>query len=89
MMCPAEAFERIAFVSLKSRELDDDGVRDLSGFLIGGLAELLNELARELGRDDIAKAIEKERPRMLLDALRGTKTLLVLDNLESLLKAGA
>jgi tetratricopeptide (TPR) repeat protein len=83
---PPDAFERIAFVSLKSRELDDDGVRDLSGFLISGLAELLNELARELVRDDIAKAVETERPRLLLDALRGTKTLLILDNLESLLK---
>jgi tetratricopeptide (TPR) repeat protein len=83
---PADAFEKIAFVSLKSRELDDDGLRDLSGFLISGLAELLNELARELGRDDIAKAVETERPRMLLDALRATKTLLILDNLESLLK---
>lgn len=83
---PADAFEKIAFVSLKSRELDDDGVRDLSGFLISGLAELLNELAKELGHADIAKAIETERPRLLLDALRGTKTLLVLDNLESLLK---
>jgi tetratricopeptide (TPR) repeat protein len=83
---PKEAFDKIVFVSLKSRELDDDGLRDLSGFLISGLAELLNELARELGRDDIAKAVEKERPRLLLDALRGTKTLLILDNLESLLK---
>lgn len=81
-----DAFEKIVFVSLKSRELDDDGVRDLSGFLISGLAELLNELARELGRGDIAKATEHQRPRMLLDALRGTRTLLVLDNLESLLK---
>lgn len=84
---PPDAFEKIAFVSLKSRELDDDGVRDLSGFLISGPAGLLNELARELGRADIAKAVEDERPRMLLDALRGTKTLLVLDNLESLLKS--
>jgi tetratricopeptide (TPR) repeat protein len=83
---PPDAFEKIAFVSLKSRELDDDGVRDLSGFLISGLAELLNELSHQLGRDDIAKAVENERPRLLLDALRGTKTLLVLDNLESLLK---
>lgn len=81
-----EAFNKIVFVSLKSRELDDDGERDLSDFLISGLAELLNELARELGRDDIAKAVEDQRPRMLLDALRGTKTLLLLDNLESLLK---
>jgi tetratricopeptide (TPR) repeat protein len=85
--CAEEQFEKIAFVSLKPRELDDDGVRDLSGFLISGLAELLNELARELGHDDIRKAVEKDRPRLLLDALRGTKTLLILDNLESLLKA--
>jgi tetratricopeptide (TPR) repeat protein len=81
-----EVFEKIVFVSLKSRELDDDGVRDLSGFLISGLAELLNEFARELGRDEIVKAPEAERPRLLLDALRGTRTLLLFDNLESLLK---
>jgi tetratricopeptide (TPR) repeat protein len=82
----ANAFEKIAFVSLKSRELDDDGVRDLSGFLISGLAELLNELARELGHNEIANAPEDQRPRLLYQALRGTRTLLVLDNLESLLK---
>jgi len=79
-------FEKIVFVSLKSRKLDEDGVRDLSVFLISGLAELLNELARELGHADIAKASPDHRPRMLLDALRVTRTLLVLDNLESLIK---
>lgn len=84
---PAAAFDKIVFVSLKSRELDDDGVRDLSGFLISGTQELLNELARELGHEHIAKAVDTERPRLLLDAMRGTKTLLVLDNLESLLKS--
>lgn len=83
---PASVFDRIVFISLKSRELDDDGVRDLSGFLISGLAELFNELARELGRDDIARAAEEQRPRLLLDALRDTQSLLILDNLESLLK---
>lgn len=81
-----DAFEKIVFISLKSRELDDDGERDLSGFLISGLAELLNELARELGHADIAKAPEDQRPRLLLESLRGTRTLLVLDNLESLVK---
>ncbi len=81
-----DVFKRITFTSLKTRELDDDGVRDLSGFLISGLAELFGELARELGRDDIVKAAEDQRPRLLLEALRGTQTLLVLDNLESLLK---
>jgi tetratricopeptide (TPR) repeat protein len=79
-----DTFDRIAFISLKPRELDDNGVRDLSGFLISGLAELLNELARELGHADIAKAVDDQRPRLLLDALRGTRTLLVLDNLETL-----
>ena len=83
---PPEHFDRIVFVSLKSRELDDDGVRDLSGFLISGIAELFNELARELGHPVIAKASDAQRPRLLLDALRGTRTLLVLDNLEGLTK---
>ena len=81
-----DAFKKIIFISLKTRELDDDGVRDLSGFLISGLIELLNELARELSRDDILKAPAEQHPRLLLDALRGTQTLLVLDNLESLVK---
>ena len=83
---PPDAFKKIIFISLKTRELDDDGLRDLSGFILSGLVELLNELARELGCGDIAKAPEDQRPRLLLDALRGTQTLLVLDNLESLLK---
>lgn len=81
-----EHFKKIIFISLKTRELDDDGIRDLSGFLISGLTELLGELARELGRDDILKLPEDQRPKLLLDALRGTQTLLVLDNLESLTK---
>lgn len=83
---PAALFDRIIFISLKSRELDDDGLRDLSGFLVSGLVELFGELARELDRDDILKVAEDQRPRLLLDALRGTRTLLVLDNLESLVK---
>lgn len=83
---PPEVFDKIVYISLKSRELDDDGLRDLSGFLVSGLVELFGELARELGRNDIVKVAEDQRPRLLLDALRGTQTLLVLDNLESLLK---
>jgi tetratricopeptide (TPR) repeat protein len=83
---PPDIFNKIVFISLKSRELDDDGLRDLSIFLLSGLVELFGELARELGRDDIVKVAEDQRPRLLLDALRGMQTLLVLDNLESLLK---
>jgi tetratricopeptide (TPR) repeat protein len=82
----SEVFDRIVFISLKPRELDDDGIRDLSGFLISGLAELLNELARELGCEDIPKALEEERPKRLIEALRNQRVLLILDNLESLVR---
>lgn len=84
--CTPEQFERIVFVSIKDRELDDDGVRTLGNLLIPGLLELLNELARELGHPDIPKSAEDQRTRLLLEALRGTRTLLILDNLEDLLK---
>ena len=50
-----DRFDKIVFVSLKSRKLDEAGVRDLSLFLISGLAELLNELGRELGHAEIAR----------------------------------
>jgi tetratricopeptide (TPR) repeat protein len=84
--CPPGQFQRIVFVSVKQRELDDDGVRELGSFILPGLLEMLNELARELGQPDIAKAPEDQRIRLLLDALRPAQALLILDNLESLTK---
>ncbi|MFL6256652.1 MAG: DUF4062 domain-containing protein [Pyrinomonadaceae bacterium] len=84
--CPAEQFKSIVFVSVKDRELDDDGVRELGVFVLPGLLEMLNELARELGQDEITKAPEDQRIRLLLEALRGERALLILDNLESLPK---
>jgi hypothetical protein len=85
--CTPDEFDRIVFVSVKNRELDDDGVRELRGFLLPGFLEMLNELSRELGRADITKAPEDERIRLLLDALRVERALLILDNLESLPKS--
>ena len=84
--CPPGQFQRIVFVSVKDRELDDDGVRKLGGHLLPAFLEMLNELARELGQPDIAKAPEDQRIRLLLDALRPIQALLLLDNLESLTK---
>ena len=85
--CPADRFGRIVFVSVKARELDDDGVRELGGFLIPGFLEMLNELARELGHSEITKAPENERIKLLLEVLRPAQALLILDNLESLPKS--
>lgn len=84
--CTPEQFDRIVFVSVKNRELDDDGVRELGVFVLPGFLEMLNELSRELDRADITKAPEEDRIRLLLDALRDQQALLILDNLESLPK---
>lgn len=84
--CTPEDFNRIVFVSVKNRELDDDGVRELGIFVLPGFLEMLNELSRELGRADITKSPEDDRIRLLLEALRDERALLILDNLESLPK---
>ncbi|HEY9178636.1 MAG TPA: tetratricopeptide repeat protein [Flavipsychrobacter sp.] len=81
-----EVFDRIVFTTLKSREMDDDGERYLDIFLVDSLTGLYNEMAREMGCDNIAKAPLEQKAHMLIDALRNTKTLLILDNLESLIK---
>jgi hypothetical protein len=40
--CPPGQFQRIIFLSVKDRELDDDGVRWLGGFILPGFLEMLN-----------------------------------------------
>jgi tetratricopeptide (TPR) repeat protein len=85
--CKPDEFKRIVFVSVKNRELDDDGLRELGVFVLPGFLEMLNELSRELDRADITKSPEDERIRLLLEALRDERALLILDNLESLPKS--
>ncbi|HEX8149128.1 MAG TPA: DUF4062 domain-containing protein [Pyrinomonadaceae bacterium] len=84
--CTPEQFKRIVFVSVKNRELDDAGAREVGDFLIPGFLEMLNELARQLDRPDILKEPEDQRVRLLHEALRDEQALLILDNLESLPK---
>jgi tetratricopeptide (TPR) repeat protein len=85
--CTPDQFNRIVLVSVKDREIDDDGVRKLHGSILPAFLEMLNELARELGHPDITKAPEDERIRLLLGVLRDEQALLILDNLESLPKS--
>src|SRR5215204_842824 len=68
--CTPEQFDRIVYVSVKGRELDDDGVRELGVFVLPGFLEMLNALSRELGRADITQALEDVRLLLLLEALR-------------------
>ena len=85
--CEPDQFQRIIFVSVKDREMDEDGERTLGNLLVPGFLEMLNEIARELGQPDIAKSAEDQRIRLLLDALRPVQALLILDNLESIPKS--
>jgi hypothetical protein len=84
--CPPEQFQRIIFLSVNDRELDDDGVRTLGNMLLPEFIAMLNELALELRHLEITQAPEDNRMGLLLDAMRSTKVLLILDNLESLSK---
>ncbi len=42
--CTPDQFQRIIFVSVKDRELDDDGERKLTGFILPGFLQMLNDL---------------------------------------------
>lgn len=83
-LVPAGRFSRIIFLSSKERELTADGQRSLGNFVVPGYLEMLNAIARELDKPDIAKTTETERADAVLRALRGTDVLLLLDNLETL-----
>src|SRR5438309_2510774 len=54
--CKSEQFQRIIFVSVKDREMDDEGERTLGNLLVPGFLEMLNEIARELGLEGFAKS---------------------------------
>ncbi len=46
-----------------------DGERKLTGFVLPGYLEMLNEIARLLGQPDFAKSLEADRARLILEAL--------------------
>ncbi len=61
-----------------------DGRRALGHFGLPNYLEMLNAIARELGKPEIAKSPEIERSEAILRAIRDLDVLLVLDNLETL-----
>lgn len=83
---PEGQFDRILFISSKQRALSADGERKLTGFVVPGYLEMLNEVARLLDKPDLAKRPEDERARVVIDALVPARALLIFDNLESLPK---
>lgn len=83
---PPGLFKRILFLSAKDRELDDDGERRLTGFILPGWLEMLNEIAQQIGQAELCKSTANERAPLILAALAPLQVLLILDNLEGLTK---
>jgi tetratricopeptide (TPR) repeat protein len=80
---PAEHFPLKLWITAKNRELLPEGPRRLIDHRVDDYHEMLNELGRALGRDDIPKAVPEDRPSLLRHALADHRALLVLDNLET------
>ncbi|QHG17482.1 tetratricopeptide repeat protein [Nostoc sp. ATCC 53789] len=77
-------FDAYLFVSAKTTWLSTEGVRQET-LALSSLDSFCREFAKGLGQTDIVKMTDAtERRRALLDALRGRRTLLIWDNLETL-----
>lgn len=80
-------YDDILFLSAKQTAMDPHGPHDESPFAVSGFTQMLDAIARRLQKPEITQAPADERPRLLIDALTATRTLLVLDNLETLTDA--
>ena len=80
-------FDDIVFLSAKQTAMDPHGLHNENPFAVSGFTQMLDAIARRLQMPEITQAPADERPRLLIDALTGTRTLLVLDNLETLTDA--
>jgi tetratricopeptide (TPR) repeat protein len=83
-LVPLGHFQRIMFLSAKEREMTADGQKKLTGFIVPGYLEMLNEIARQLKLEKFAEHPEEARARLLLERLTDEHALMILDNLESL-----
>ena len=80
-------YDDILFLSAKQTAMDPHGPHDESPFAVSGFTQMLDAIARRLQKPEITQAPADQRPRLLIDTLTGTRTLLVLDNLETLTDA--
>jgi tetratricopeptide (TPR) repeat protein len=76
-------FDGFVFVSAKLDQLEPSGIQETT-LATTTLDAFLNECARAIGRQGIAQLSSRDKQRVFLDALRGMRTLLIFDNLETL-----
>jgi tetratricopeptide (TPR) repeat protein len=82
-LAPATLFDRKIFLTAKIRELTPEGERPLRDFTYTDYLSMINELALELGEDNIPRLPPENRADALRLALTGKKVLVVIDNLET------
>ena len=81
-----ERFEVIVWVSAKEEILTVEGKKrsSLSTLIFHTLQDIYTAIASTLGRDDITRAIPEEQDYLVQRALSLHRTLLVIDNLDSI-----
>jgi tetratricopeptide (TPR) repeat protein len=82
-LAPENHFHTKIFLSAKIRELLPQGEQKLEDFVLPNYLSLLNELARELGEEDIEKTNPNERANTVRRMLSDRHALLLIDNLET------
>jgi nucleoside phosphorylase/tetratricopeptide (TPR) repeat protein len=82
-LAPDEHFSDKIFLSAKKRELTPAGEQPLEDFALPNYIDLLSELARELGEEDIARTPPNERANAVRRALAGKNALIIIDNVET------
>jgi nucleoside phosphorylase/tetratricopeptide (TPR) repeat protein len=82
-IAPAEHFSLKIFLSAKVRELTPSGEQPLQDFMLPNFIALLNELAAELGQEDLSRMPPNERANALRRSLIDRQALIIIDNVET------
>jgi nucleoside phosphorylase/tetratricopeptide (TPR) repeat protein len=82
-LAPEGQFAIKIFLSAKRRELTPTGEQPLEDFMLPNYLDLLSELARELGADEITRIPPNERANAVRRALGDRDALLIIDNVET------
>ncbi len=82
---PEERFEAIIWITAKEVVLtiDGKGKSALSGLIFHTLEDIYTAIAQTLEREDITRALPENQDVLVQKALGAQRTLLILDNLES------
>jgi tetratricopeptide (TPR) repeat protein len=83
MALAQKLFDAAVFVSAKTNILLSGEIKDLNP-IARTVDEFVNETARALGREAVTQERGADKSRAMLAALRGSRTLLIFDNLETL-----